>query len=148
LPAVTEPRPAPDRAAARAPSPLAGAAGLPLGWRRVADEVARTIPVGEIERAWLFPPLRGEDREWGTAVIARRVRAGRLRVYTGSYHLVVRGRERGRGRVEVEDVGETPDDVLADVIRGVQERAGEAEPPLEIAPAAWFEDRDQPTAAG
>jgi len=144
---VTEFRPAPDLAAARAPSRPAAAADLPLGWRRVADEVARTMPVAEIERAWLFPPVRGEDREWGTAVIARRVSAGRLRVYTGSYHLVVRGRERGQGQVGVEDVGETPDDVLADVIRGVQQRAGEADPPLEIAPASWFDDRDQPPAA-
>jgi hypothetical protein len=122
-------------------------AGLPLGWRRVADEVARAMPAAEIERVWLFPPVRAEDREWGTAVIARRVSAGRLRVYTGSYHLVVRGRERGQGHVGVEDVGETPDDVLADVIGGVQQRAGEAEPPLEIAPESWFEDRDQPSAA-
>jgi hypothetical protein len=143
---VTEPRAAPDSAAERAPSAPAAAAGLPLGWRRVADEVARTMPVAEIERTWLFPPVRGEDREWGTAVIARRGWGGRLRVYTGSYHLVVRGRERGQGHVGVEDVGETPDDVLADVIRGVQERAGEADPPLEIAPASWFEDRDHPSA--
>lgn len=105
------------------------------------------MPVAEIERAWLFPPMRGEDREWGTAVIARRVSAGRLRVYTGSYHLVVRGRERGQGQVGVEDVGETPDDVLLEVIRGVQQRAGEAEPPLEIVPATWFDDRDQSPAA-
>jgi hypothetical protein len=132
---------------ARAPSPPVGGAGLTLGWRRVADEVARTMPVDEIERTWLFPPVRGEDREWGTAVIARRVAAGRMRVYTGSYHLVVRGRERGHGRVEVAEVGETPDDVLADVIRGVQARAGEAEPPLEVTPATWFTDRDDTAAA-
>jgi hypothetical protein len=113
----------------------------------VADEVLRAMPAAEIERAWLFPPVRSEDREWGTAVIARRGREGRLRIYTGSYYLVVRGRDRGQGHVAVEDVGETPGAVLGDVIRGVQERAGEAEPPVEIAPAAWLQDRDEPTAA-
>jgi hypothetical protein len=116
------------------------------GWRRVATAVAAQVPVGEIERIWLFPPVRLEAREWGTAVVARRVGPGRLRVYTGSYGLVVRGRERGQGQVTVEDVGETPDAVLPDVIRGVQERAGEADYPDEVAPAAWFVSDDEPSA--
>lgn len=144
---MTEPRRAPNIATAGAPWDTDPAAGLTLGWRRVADEVLRAMPAGEVERAWLFPPVRSDDREWGTAVIGRRVGVGRLRIYTGSYLLVVRGRERGQGHVAVEDVGETPDAVLGDVIRGVQERAGEAEPPAEIAPGTWFQDRDEPTAA-
>jgi hypothetical protein len=49
--------------------------------------------------------------------------------------------------VTVEEVGETPDAVLADVIRGVQERAGEAQYPDEIVPAAWFTRDDEPAAA-
>lgn len=118
------------------------------GWRRVATALAERVPAGEIERIWLFPPVRQEAREWGTAVIARRVGPDRLRVYTGSYGLIVRGRERGQGQVTVEDVGETPDAVLPDVLRGVQERAGEAEYPDEIAPAAWFASDDQPAATG
>jgi hypothetical protein len=122
-----------------------GASGY--GWRRVATAVAASVPIGEIERIWLFPPVRQEAREWGTAVVARRVGPGRLRVYTGSYGLVVRGRERGQGQVTVEEVGETPDAVLADVIRGVQERAGEAQYPDEIVPAAWFTRDDEPAAA-
>lgn len=117
------------------------------GWRRVATALAATVPVGEIERIWLFPPVRQEAREWGTAVVARRVEPGRLRVYTGSYGLVVRGRERGQGQVSIEEVGETPDAVLPDVIQGVQERAGEAEYPDEVSPAAWFASDDESTAA-
>jgi hypothetical protein len=80
-------------------------------------------------------------------VVARRVAPGRLRVYTGSYGLVIRGRERGQGQVTVEEVGETPDAVLPDVIRGVQERAGEAEYPDEATPAEWFASNDEPTAS-
>jgi hypothetical protein len=113
----------------------------------VAAALAASVPVGEIERIWLFPPVRQEAREWGTAVVARRVGPGRLRVYTGSYGLVTRGRERGQGQVTVAEVGETPDAVLPDVIRGVQERAGEAEYPDEVPPAAWFASDDEPAAS-
>lgn len=133
--------------------PTAPAGGMPdiaasgPGWRRVAQGVAERMPVREIERIWLFPPVRREAREWGTAVVARRVSPGRVRVYTGSYGLVVRGRERGQGQVSVEDVAETPDEVLPDVIRGVQERAGEVDFPEEIAATTWFPADDQRTAA-
>lgn len=125
-----------------------GDPGLGLGWRRVADALAQAIPVAEIERIWLFPPVRREEREWGTAVVARRVRHDRIRIYTASYLLVVRGRERGQAQIAVEDVGETPDAVLTDVIRGVQTRAGEEEPPVEIAAALWWESHDDATPAG
>lgn len=135
-----------QEAAPAAPPVERGASGF--GWRRVAAALAAQVPVTEIERIWLFPPVRQEAREWGTAVVARRVGAGRLRVYTGSYGLVVRGRERGQGQVTVDEVGETPDAVLPDVIRGVQERAGEAEYPEEVAPATWFPAHDEPSPAG
>ena len=42
----------------------------------------------------------------------------------------------------------TPDAVLPDVIRGVQERSGEAEYPDEIAPSAWYPGGDEPPPAG
>jgi hypothetical protein len=119
-----------------------------FGWRRVAQAVADAVPVPEVERIWLFAPVRHENREWGTAVVARRVSAGRVRIYTGSYGLVVRGRERGQGQVAVEEVGETPDDILADVIRGVQARAGEADEPTEIQPTDWFPTDDDAATAG
>lgn len=130
----------------RPAAPDTGAVGF--GWRRVAQALAEAVPVREIERIWLFTPVRQEDREWGTAVVARRIGPGRLRVYTGSYGLVVRGRGRGQGQVTVDEVGETPDAVLPDVIRGVQERAGEAEYPDEVAPDTWFPSDDDPAAAG
>jgi hypothetical protein len=119
-----------------------------LGWRRVAQAVADAMPLSEIERIWLFAPVRQEDREWGTAVIARRASGGRLRVYAGSYGLVVRGRERGQGQVTVEEVGETPDEVLPEVIRGVMERAGEADEPTEIQATDWFPTDDHAPTTG
>ena len=122
------------------------AAGLGPGWARVAASVAQAVPPAEIERIWLFPPVRQEDREWGTAVIGRRAEGDRLRVYTAGYMLVVRGRERGQGRVVVDEVGESPAAVIDDVIRGVQERAGEADPPVEVATTVWY--GADPTAPG
>jgi hypothetical protein len=143
FPAVTEP----GTGSIVPPGPRIGDA-VGFGWRRVAQAVAEAMPVPEVERIWLFPPVRQEDREWGTAVVARRVQAGRLRVYTGSYGLVIRGRERGQGQVALEEVGETPDDILSDVIRGVQDRAGEADEPSEIQPTHWFPTDDDVATTG
>jgi len=117
----------------------AGAAGLGIGWMRAADSLADVVPPGEIEGVWLFPPVRREEREWGVAVVSRRAAEDRRRIYTVSYMLIVRGRERGQGKVAVEEVGESPMSVVHEVIRGVQERAGETEPPIEISPRLWYE---------
>lgn len=126
------------------------AAGLGLGWTRVAQVVGDRLPLEDIDQIWLFPPVRREEREWGTAVLARRIAVGRVRVYTAGYMLVLRGRERGQGRVQLEEVGESPDDVLPDVLRGVQERAGESEPPVAVDVSLWYPERaphgDEPTA--
>ena len=40
-------------------------------------------------------------------------------------------------------MGESPLSVVHDVIRGVQERAGEAEPPIEISPGLWYEFNEE-----
>lgn len=123
--------------------------GLGLGWTRVAHAVAEALPRAEIARIWLFAPVRQEEREWGTAVIARRAEGNRLRVYTASYVLVIRGRERGQGRVSLVEVGESPSAVIEQVIRGVQERAGESAPPVEIEAGVWFGDEhDDPSTQG
>lgn len=123
--------------------------GLGLGWARVATAVAEAMPPAEIARIWLFAPVRREDREWGTAVIARQGEQERVRVYTASYQLTIRGRERGQGKVTLLEVAESPAAVVDQVIRGVQERAGEADPPVEVAPGVWFgEEHDQPAPQG
>jgi hypothetical protein len=120
--------------------------GLGLGWTRVAEAVRGRVPAGSIERIWLFAPVRREEREWGTAVVACRTESLRRRVLTASYILMVRGRERGQGRVTVEEVGESPVEVLHEVLAGVQERAGEPDPPVEIAPELWYGDEGDESA--
>jgi hypothetical protein len=116
--------------------------GTGLGWMKVAQAVAEAVPTGRIDRIWLFTPVRREEREWGTAVLSCRTDEERCRIFTASYLMVVRGRERGRGKVTIEEVGESPPEVVHEVIAGVQERAGEAVPPAEIAPAQWFAEQE------
>jgi hypothetical protein len=128
----------PDTYAAVATQP-----GLGLGWSRVAQAVGERVERGEIDRIWLFAPVRREEREWGTAVVACRSDSERLRIYTASYLIVIRGRERGRGKVSVEEVGDSPAPVVHEVIAGVLERSGEVEPPVEIAPELWFPELDE-----
>ena len=112
--------------------------GLGLGWARTAEVVAEELSTDDVDGIWLFPPVRREEREWGVAVISRRAEGDRRRIYTASYMLIVRGRERGQGRFALEEVGEGPESVVPEVIQGVQQRAGEAEPPVEISPDVWF----------
>ena len=116
--------------------------GTSLGWTKIAQAVAGSVPTESIDRIWLFAPVRREEREWGTAVLSCRTDEQRCRIFTASYLMVVRGRERGRGKVTIEEVGESPPGVVHEVIAGVQERAGEATPPAEIAPTQWFAERD------
>lgn len=112
------------------------------GWARVARAITEHVRPADIDGIWVFAPVHREDREWGTAVVSCRADGDRRRIFTGSYMLFVRGRERGQGKVCVEEVGESPPDVLHDVIAGVQERAGETEPPVPIAPKVWYTEEE------
>lgn len=119
---------------------IAPTPGLGPGWTWVAETLVSRVEPEDIEGIWLFPPVRREEREWGVAVIACRTDDERQRIFTASYMIIVRGREKGHGKVAVEEVGESPATVLEDVIRGVGERTGEMEPPAEISPGLWYSD--------
>ena len=71
----------------------------------------------------------------------------RFTVHTAKYMLNTRGRQRGRGKVELDEVGEGPVDVVLDVVVRVQSRTGDGEPPVEIDPELWFaqEEDDEST---
>jgi hypothetical protein len=109
------------------------------GWAKVAEAVRAEVPPAEIETLYLFKPLRREGREWGTAVVTRRSDAGRLRVYTARYMLIVRGKERGRAKVELAEVGMSPAEVIERVMADAAERTGDTEPPVAVGPAVWYE---------
>ena len=92
--------------------------GLGLGWDQVALALAAEVPVAEIDRIWLFAPLRQEGREWGTAVVLRRLDGERRRVYTATYMIATRSRERGRAKINIDEVGDSPTIVVEDVVAG------------------------------
>ena len=109
------------------------------GWAKLSAAVAAQLPPAEIETIYLFRPIKREGREWGTAVVTRRHPEGRLLVYTARYMLVIRGKEKGQSRVEVEEVALSPAEVVAQVMQRTAERTGEAEAPEALGPAVWYE---------
>ncbi len=121
----------------RVPFPVAPGQGP--GWAKVAAAVAAEMPSAEIAAIYLFRPIKREGREWGTAVVTRKSGEDRLRVYTAKYMLIVRGKDRGQAKVELTEVGLSPADVLAQVMAATADRSGETEPPVELAPGAWYE---------
>jgi len=120
-------------------SPLAPGQGP--GWAKLAAAVEAQVPPGEIETIYVFHPIKREGKEWGTAVVTRKAGDGRLRVYTAKYMLVVRGKERGQSKIEVEEVALSPAEVLAQVMQATVDRGGDTEPPVELGPAVWYEGR-------
>jgi len=96
------------------------------------------MPPAEIAALYLFRPIKREGREWGTAVVTRKTDEGRLRVYTAKYMLIVRGKDRGQAKVELKEVGLSPAEVLAQVMQAAADRTGDTEPPVEVAPGAWY----------
>ncbi|PYO42696.1 MAG: hypothetical protein DMD33_08475 [Gemmatimonadetes bacterium] len=117
------------------------APGRGPGWEKLAEAVAQRVSPTAIETIYLFRPWKREGREWGTAVLAcRGPDAGdRLRVYTARYMLIVRGKERGQSRVEIEETGLSPAQVIAHVMQAAAERSGDPEPPVAVGPAVWYE---------
>jgi hypothetical protein len=111
------------------------------GWAKLAAAVEARVPPGEVETIYVFRPIKREGKEWGTAVVTRKAADGRLRVYTAKYMLVVRGKERGLSKVEVEEVALTTAEVLAHVMQATVDRGGDTEPPVELGPAVWYEGR-------
>ena len=128
------PDPGPDAPLGAAPRP-----GQGPGWAKLSAAVAAQLPTVEIETIYLFRPIKREGREWGTAVVTRRHPEGRLLVYTARYMLVIRGKEKGQSRVEVEEVALSPAEVVAQVMQRTAERTGEAEPPEALGPTVWYE---------
>jgi hypothetical protein len=125
-------------------APLAPPApGQGQGWAKLAAAVEAQVPPAEIETIYVFRPIKRDGKEWGTAVVTRKAADGgaRLRVYTAKYMLIVRGKERGQGKFEVQEVALSPAEVLAQVMQATVDRGGDSEPPVELSPAVWYEGR-------
>ena len=111
------------------------------GWAKLAEAVAQRVSPAEIETIYLFRPWKREGREWGTAVVACRApdAGDRLRVYTARYMLIVRGKERGQSRIEIEETGLSPAEVIGRVMQAAAERLGDPEPPVAMGRSVWYE---------
>ena len=118
-------------------APLAPGQGA--GWAKLAAAVETQVPPGEIETIYVFQPIKRAGKEWGTAVVTRKSGDGRLRVYTARYMLVIRGKERGESKIEVEEVALSTAEVLAKVMQATVDRGGDTEPPTELGPSVWYE---------
>ena len=114
-----------------------GAAALKSGWELLAEAVAQVLPISEVDDVWVFPPLRREAREWGTAVLFR-IDGERRRIYTARYLLALKGKERGRFESTVVEVGTGPREVLLRVLQEAQRRTEDDQPPTSIPPEQWF----------
>jgi hypothetical protein len=107
------------------------------GWERLAQAVARDLPVGEIDGIWIFSPIRRETREWGTAILSR-LDGERRRIYTARYVLAIKGKERGKFESTVQEVGTGPVQALARLVQEAQTRIDDEHPPVPVPPESWF----------
>lgn len=85
------------------------------------------MPPEEVDEVWAFPGVRREGREYGVAVVTRRgADAAKLVVYRARYTLQLKGQDRGKIAVELEETADAPGELVARVIEGVRRRADEA----------------------
>ncbi len=107
---------------------------------RFLKAIFERIPVERIVELHLFPAIRQGLLETGVAVVAAepappaelQLQAPRLEVHTAWYRLTRKGVERGKWEIEVKTQADAPLVTVEAVVRGVQERAGEAIDPLRL----------------
>ena len=109
-----------------------------LGWTRLAQAVAATVPPAEVDAVWVFASLRREGCEWGTAVLSR-ADGDRRRIYTARYMLAIKGKDRGKFDSWIEEVGSGPVEALDRLLHEAHRRIDDEQPPLSIPPGMWFD---------
>ena len=105
-------------------------------WLRLADEVAKVVPIGEIDGIWTFQPLRNGPLEAGTAIVSR-VDGERRRIVTARYVATIKGKQRGQFQSVVEEVGSGPLDALDRLLIDVEKRVDEGAP-TPVAIREWY----------
>lgn len=116
-----------------------GSTGPQARWEKLADEVARQVPVAEIDGVWIFELLKNGPQEAGTAIISR-VHGDRRRIYTARYVAMVKGKTRGLWQSTIEEVGSGPIEALDRLLADVEKRVDEGAP-TPVAVVEWFPER-------
>jgi hypothetical protein len=104
---------------------------------RFLAAVAEQVPVDRVVEMYLFQPIRQGGVESGVAVVAAASPADtsateRFTVFTARYRHVLKGPERGCWEVSVVAEADAPLDTVGAVVRGVQRRAGDVDPPEHL----------------
>ncbi len=107
---------------------------------RFLKAVLERIPIERIVEIHLFPAIRQGQMETGVAVIAAepppspelQLHAPRIEVHTAWYRLTRKGPERGKWEIDVKAEADAPLEAVETVVRGAQERAGEAIEPQRL----------------
>ncbi len=107
---------------------------------RFLKAIIERVPVERIVELHLFPAIRQGQLETGVAVVAAdpppseelQLQPPRLEVHTAWYRLTRKGPERGKWEIEVKTQADAPLETVETVVRGVQERAGEAIEPTRL----------------
>jgi hypothetical protein len=101
---------------------------------RFLKSIVEKVSADRIVEAFFFPVIRQGPIETGVAVISVIPQSvsldappiERAEVFTASYRWTRKGVERGKWEVDVTAQADAPISTVATVVRGVQERAGEA----------------------
>jgi hypothetical protein len=107
------------------------------GLAALLDLVATRMPKAEVEAVWAFPGVRRDEREHGVAVVERRGAGERRLVYRGRWSVQVKGQERGRIEVSLEETAEAHPETVLRVLEGVRRRADEAGDAEPVALGPW-----------
>lgn len=107
---------------------------------RFLKAIVERVPAERIVELHLFPAIRQGQIETGVAVVAAEpppgpelaLQAVRLEVHTARYRLTRKGPERGKWEIEVKTQADAPLEAVETVVRGVQDRAGEAIEPTRL----------------
>lgn len=102
--------------------------GVPEALPRVLVALRQRVDVGEVDRLWIFPPLKRGRREHGLVVASLFLEEGeeRRRLVTASYSAERRGLEL-RVEPSFTEEGHAMPDRLPPVMEGVVRRAGEGQ---------------------
>lgn len=111
------------------------------GRERFLREISEQLPMDRIEELHLFSSIRQGGKESAIAVVALRPEVqeegsdARRTVYRARYRLALKGQERGKWEMDITEEADAPTATVEEVVRGVMERAGDAEEPERLSAA-------------